>query len=308
MIFISILWIVRTLNPSYLNKNWNRNASILIFINGLIWGGIIFSYTIEDRLLGAVFLCIIILFCGVVSGYTLKLISIYSLPIFSSLLLSTFLKNGLLQTLYISIIILGVWLIVKTSDSLIKHRITKEIATSLTLEKKAFNAHHYAHTDYLTGVFNRRGFNIEFKKAVSNCVIQQKVFAIILVDIDFFKNINDTFGHIAGDECLISVANRIQNCIKFSAASISRYGGDEFIIIINDATSEEIELICDHIKSSINENSLKFIKEKFLSVTIGAAICNNANNVSDIINSADKALYEAKQNGRNCYRIAEYFV
>lgn len=305
ILFISTLWVVRTLNPSYLDKNWMRNASMLIFINGLIWGGIVFCYVMENRLLGPVFLCVIVLFCGVVSGYPLKLISIYCLPIFSSLLLATFLKNGLLQSLYMSIILAGTWFIIKTSDSLIKKRINKEIATSLILEKKAFNAYNYAQTDYLTGVFNRRGFEVEFKKAVSKCVIQQKPFAIILVDIDFFKEINDSFGHIAGDDCLISVADKIKSCIKPFAASVSRYGGDEFIIIIHDACSTTVEILCKNIKKSINENSLKSIGYKCVSVTQGAAICSNAKYVNDIINCADKALYEAKENGRNCYRIAE---
>lgn len=305
VLFISTLWVVRTLNPSYLDKNWMRNASILIFINGMIWGGVVFCYIMENRLLGPVFLCLIVLFCGVVSGYSLKLITVYCLPIFSSLLLATFLKNGLLQTVYMSIILSGVWFIIKTSDSLIKKRINKEIATSLILEKKAYNAHHYAQTDYLTGVFNRRGFENEFKKAVSNCLIQQKPFAIILVDIDFFKKINDTFGHIAGDDCLITVADKIKSCIKFYASSVSRYGGDEFIIIINDATSAKVEMICHDIKKSINQSSLKLIGERCISVTQGAAICNDIKKVNDIINYADKALYEAKENGRNCYRIAE---
>ncbi|MEW7311188.1 hypothetical protein AB1E22_00380 [Buttiauxella gaviniae] len=122
----------------------------------------------ENRLLGPIFLCIIILFCGVVSGYTLKLISIYSLPVFSSLLLSTFLKNGSLQTLNIFIIILGIWFIVKTSDSLIKQRIKREVANSLTLEKKVFNARYHAQTDYLTNVLNRRGFENELKEQYQN--------------------------------------------------------------------------------------------------------------------------------------------
>ncbi|OAT30402.1 adenylyl cyclase [Buttiauxella brennerae ATCC 51605] len=305
ILFIGTLWVVRTLNPFYLDKNWMRNASILIFINGIIWGGIVFCYVMESRLLGPVFLCVIILFCGIVSGYSLTLIGIYSLPIFSSLLISTYLKDGLLHSLYMCIILSGVWFIIKTSDSLIKKRINKEIATSLILEKKAFNACHNAQIDYLTGVFNRRGFEVEFKKAVSECVIEQKPFAIILVDIDYFKKINDTFGHVAGDECLIAVADKIQKCLKFFVSSISRYGGDEFIIIVNEATSEKVEMICNNIKNSINENSLKSIGDKCISVTQGAAICDNARSVNDIISCADSALYEAKQNGRNCYQVVE---
>lgn len=308
ILFITTLWVVRTLNPFYLDKNWMRNASILIFINGLIWGGIVFCYIMENRLLGPVFLCVIILFCGVVSGYTLKLISIYSLPIFGSLLLSTFLKNGFLQTLNMSIIILGVWFIVRTSDSLIKHRIKREVTNSLTLEQKAFNAHYNAQIDYLTGVLNRRGFEIEFKKAISTFLTQREPFAIILVDIDFFKTINDSFGHVAGDECLITVADKIQDCIRFSGASISRYGGDEFIIIVNDATYEKVEMICDQIKVATNEHVSESIGYKGLSVTQGASICKDENSINDIISCADKALYKAKQNGRNCYQITEEYI
>lgn len=136
-------------------------------------------------------------------------------------------------------------------------------------------------------------------------MIQQKPFAIILVDIDFFKKINDSFGHVAGDDCLITVADKIKSCIKPFVSSVSRYGGDEFIIIINDASSTIVEIVCMHIKKSINENTLKSIGDKCVSVTQGAAICHNAKYVNDIINCADKALYEAKENGRNCYRIAE---
>ncbi|MEW7311187.1 GGDEF domain-containing protein [Buttiauxella gaviniae] len=143
---------------------------------------------------------------------------------------------------------------------------------------------------------------------MSKFVIQQEPFAIILVDIDFFKTINDIFGHVAGDECLITVADKIQDCIKCFAASISRYGGDEFAIIINNATNKKVDMICDQIKTAINENSLKSIGNKPISVTQGASICNagsNINNINNIITRADKALYKAKQNGRNCYLIAE---
>lgn len=303
--FITSLWFIRTLNPDYLGERWERNASILIFVNGMIWGGVIFCYAIEGRALASIFLCIIILFCSVVSGYTLKLVIAHCIPMFISLLISEFIMNGLPQMLSMFIILLGIWFVIKTSNSLINQRICREIATLVTLERKAYNAYHYAKTDYLTEVYNRRGFEIEFKKVVSRCVLKEESFAVILIDIDFFKKINDTFGHVIGDECLIKVATILKDCTKNFITSIARYGGDEFIILISNATLLDINIICNNVMKSINISKLSTVDEGSISVTQGAAFCDKKKSTINIIEVADKALFEAKNSGRNCYRVVQ---
>ncbi len=158
--------------------------------------------------------------------------------------------------------------------------------------------------DALTGIANRRAFMermpVEFKRSLRG----HNPLSVIMVDIDHFKAYNDTYGHIAGDECLKAIAGRIQETIKRPGDFCARYGGEEFIVLLSDTKQESAMLIAEQIRANVEK--MKKPHEKSLpwgvvTISLGVATMSGDAAVSDeiLLQQADKALYAAKENGRN---------
>ena len=170
------------------------------------------------------------------------------------------------------------------------------------LEVKSRELAHLSNTDVLTGLYNRRYFNqaldLEWKRSGRN----KTILSVILFDIDHFKNINDSFGHQAGDEYLIKTAEIMNSVFKRDLDIVARYGGEEFIVLLPEIHAGHARQLAEQIRQKM-ESLIVNYKEKKVSATISAGVmCCVAdfNTISDyIITCADKALYEAKQGGRN---------
>jgi len=161
--------------------------------------------------------------------------------------------------------------------------------------------------DYLTGCFNRRYFmeilQIELKKSLR----YDKSFGCIMLDVDNFKRVNDTWGHPYGDEVLKKVADIIRDNLRESDI-IGRYGGEEFIALLpNIILKKELEQICERIRKKVEKTFFKFNEDTVnVTVSIGARLCEGKKNSSDadaIIADIDRALYKAKGDGKNCCRL-----
>ena len=161
--------------------------------------------------------------------------------------------------------------------------------------------HHLAITDELTGTYNRNHLNSVFQKELDKAVATDKRFAIMMVDLDHFKNINDTFGHAKGDEVLQKVAEVLLESISYYDTLV-RWGGEEFVIIVIDVDEKGMIKYCEKINKTVEENN----SEEDLSVTvsIGATLFKKQDTQDSMISRADKALYQAKEKGRNSYIIA----
>jgi diguanylate cyclase (GGDEF)-like protein len=158
--------------------------------------------------------------------------------------------------------------------------------------------------DPLTGLLNRRGLNTHFSKELEETAITSSPLSLILIDIDYFKKINDRYGHDVGDICLIEVANVLSNTLR-KRDIIARFGGEEFIIILPNTTKNEAALIADGLKKVIS-------KQKFsdfnLPITITLGVTDSRgqhDNALKMIKRADKALYRGKDKGRNCVELSE---
>ena len=157
---------------------------------------------------------------------------------------------------------------------------------------------HSAITDKLTGLYNRRFFDYFLDLEIKRSSRQKTSLALLLIDIDNFKRINDTFGHLFGD----NVLNKFGKLLKTKIREIdmaARYGGEEFAVVMSNTGCEEAVKIADRIRQSIQAYS--FDKENFTTtVSIGIALYPlDANSLNELIENSDYALYKSKRNGKN---------
>ncbi|MFP3979446.1 diguanylate cyclase domain-containing protein [Marinobacter sp. KMM 10035] len=158
--------------------------------------------------------------------------------------------------------------------------------------------------DELTGLANMRLFKKLSASMIANAERNTETIALLFVDIDGFKAINDTFGHRAGDQALEKIGELLKNSLR-DADFVARYGGDEFIIQLNGGISEKD---AGAVASSIIKNMSKPFQFDNGAATIGASIGiaiypKDGANVDTLISKADKAMYAAKKSGKNCFRL-----
>jgi diguanylate cyclase len=186
------------------------------------------------------------------------------------------------------------------------HNLNNEIGSATNFIDKLENQLNAAKetnlTDELTAVGNRKGYVQTINKERNSWLTSQNSLILILIDVDRFKGINDNFGHSIGDQVLKSLVQIIKNNVR-SSDYISRYGGDEFIIILPETDLNKAIDITKKIRNVVN--SLKFElrkKSKVLKITCSYGISNftdKTHNTIDVFNNTDGALYQAKENGRN---------
>jgi diguanylate cyclase (GGDEF)-like protein/PAS domain S-box-containing protein len=158
--------------------------------------------------------------------------------------------------------------------------------------------------DALTGIANRRFFDEYLGKEWKRAQRDQYPFSIVMIDLDFFKAYNDTYGHQKGDSCLKEVATTIDDAMKRPADMAARYGGEEFALILPETSSEGAECLAERLRKSIFELNLEHKNsscETRVTASLGVATMkvDKESNFADLISKADKALYAAKDSGRN---------
>jgi len=159
--------------------------------------------------------------------------------------------------------------------------------------------------DHLTGAFNKKYFLDTLSKEFSYSLRHHSSLGLLMLDIDFFKKINDTYGHIVGDMVLKEFVKRIKNNLR-NEDILCRYGGDEFAVIVRDFKYGFIKIAAERIRLFFNGKSINCKDHKInISVSIGAATIDNENieTSEDMIELADANLYKAKQSGGNCIVI-----
>lgn len=154
--------------------------------------------------------------------------------------------------------------------------------------------------DELTGVFNRRYMEERLKQSFSLSKRHNTAFGILLLDLDHFKSINDTYSHLAGDLVIQKVAKLCSNMLRDSDI-FARCGGEEFCCLVNDTSKTDIERLANRINQAVADMDIIF-KGQRIAVTISIGIAKfkkHHESIEDVLLSADKALYQAKQAGRN---------
>jgi diguanylate cyclase (GGDEF)-like protein len=162
-------------------------------------------------------------------------------------------------------------------------------------------------TDALTGVYNRRYMDRRLAEEIARARRQSYAISCMYIDVDHFKQVNDTHGHQAGDDVLREVASRIKAELRMSDA-LGRFGGDEFVVLLIDADQESARIVAHRIRASVADQAFLLAEGQGLAVTvsIGVAALPDVGRelpieevAQQLVAQADAALYEAKQQGRN---------
>jgi diguanylate cyclase (GGDEF)-like protein len=157
-----------------------------------------------------------------------------------------------------------------------------------------------ADTDYLTGLMNRRAFLTVAEDTVEFCRRYKRGMATLMIDIDHFKKINDTYGHPAGDDVIKRIAAIIDQSIR-TTDKAARFGGEEFVVLLREIDQETVMLLAERIRVTIEETTIDHGGTR-ISATVSIGVAINADgdrDVQDIIERADQSLYVAKKTGRN---------
>lgn len=162
-------------------------------------------------------------------------------------------------------------------------------------------------TDELTGAYNRRYFNNRLNGELGRALRQHTPISLIMLDIDFFKAYNDNYGHPAGDKILISVVNELKSQMNRATDLVTRFGGEEFAIILPDCGYEGGQAIAERVRLAIADLKMPHGKSAVadritISVGLGTYEPGSTCNATTLLEAADKALYVAKNSGRNCVR------
>ena len=153
--------------------------------------------------------------------------------------------------------------------------------------------------DPLTQIGNRAAFNTAIDREASLAQRHNQALSIMVIDIDYFKRINDSYGHSTGDTVLINIAKTLLECCRESDTSY-RFGGEEFVIILYQTDVSGSAMIAERIRKTIESNAIESNSNLIdLTVSIGIATMQASETPTELFNRADKALYTAKANGRN---------
>ena len=210
--------------------------------------------------------------------------------------------------LVLVVIIFGVLIIsFYVFKSIQKDQTKLEIATK-KLKRANKKLENVSYTDTLTSLHNRRYFNFIYDKELKRAKRDKRFITFMMLDIDFFKQYNDTYGHIQGDVALKSVAKILKELLKRPSDYVFRLGGEEFGVILSDTdeinSSKVAQKICDAIENEniIHESSTV---NDFITISIGMVCCvaDEALDEELLITKADEMLYDAKKNGRNLFVI-----
>ncbi|MDP2760544.1 MAG: GGDEF domain-containing protein [Sideroxyarcus sp.] len=188
--------------------------------------------------------------------------------------------------------------------SIIAGRMRNDNSALISSHNQRAQYEHQATVDALTGVHNRRWMNDAFPRVLHRCTLNGKHSAVMVIDIDHFKRVNDSYGHLVGDAALKSLANIMQINLRPHDLLV-RYGGEEFAILLPDTALDEAKSIAERLRVMVAANEIESDGLMFkITISIGIASIAGKGSLEEFFGAADRALYRAKEIGRNCVEVA----
>mgnify|MGYP000892645696 CR=1 FL=1 len=172
------------------------------------------------------------------------------------------------------------------------------------IEEREILLKNLASTDSLTGLYNRRYLMNVAEREFARVKRFGSPLSALMMDIDHFKSVNDTYGHAAGDQVLVSFANTCQQNIR-DIDTLARLGGDEFIIILPETASDQAYIALERLRQALASRPVEY-NDQAIPITIScgiASLAGKAESLDQLMERADQALYRAKQAGRNCISV-----
>jgi len=183
---------------------------------------------------------------------------------------------------------------------------TAELRTALAqLGEANVQLREYSRRDPLTGTYNRRHFRDAFEERLQEVVERGRPLALLLGDVDNFKQINDTYGHVAGDDCLRAIAHAFHEALSSHEALVARFGGEEFVAVLPGLDAQQALQAAEVLRMRIQQSPVRTGKHVIrMSISIGVHTVppDRSMTPEEVLRIADEALYRAKNDGRNCVR------
>lgn len=187
-------------------------------------------------------------------------------------------------------------------EILFLHIVADQVAIAINLARLFMQMQNLALTDSLTGCVNRRLLNLQLERDLRLASRLRQPVSLIMIDIDHFKRVNDTYGHKTGDEVLQLTAQVINEDLR-GVDTLGRYGGEEFVVILPQADVEGATIMAERIRASIERKQMPLVGHVTASLGV-ATYPLHADATDTLLLAADKALYEAKHSGRNRVCVA----
>jgi diguanylate cyclase (GGDEF)-like protein len=324
---LTLLTVLLVRTPSYFlfkRKNpseeeiapWGTAFLIMTVIHGSVWGAASWLFMSHEQ---PVYLVIVALWMVGMSAAAISAYSAYYramlaffLPVMLPAIAHLFLIHeglgtplGLALILYI-VVVLRAAIPINTAivDSI---RLNFELEKEIEVRKKAEEKlRELAQQDGLTGLANRRHFDSVLEREVLCAERERYPLSLIMIDIDYFKAFNDTYGHQAGDECLRQVSNAVQKTLKRPADLAARYGGEELAVILPYTDQEEVDIMAKKIRDAIiacaiphSDSQIEEVDYVTISAGVATFAKDDRGTSEGIISIADGRLYQAKEKGRN---------
>jgi len=195
---------------------------------------------------------------------------------------------------------------INTEIATLAEAIAKRIGIAIANIELKFSLREQAIKDTLTNLYNRRYLFESLEQFVARALRTKSHIGIIMVDIDYFKKLNDSYGHDAGDVALKAIANFFKEVTRASDV-VCRYGGEEFCIVCPDSSSEDTLFIAEKLCFGVRALGIKVSATEEIKLTLSAGVSTFPNveeSIKKTISEADQALYQAKHDGRNCVRVS----
>ncbi len=301
--------------------HWLWFYVLMTLAAGLLWSSLVVvyqsSFTLHDQVIVLVTLLGIPMAAVPNNALRLQVYYAFCVPIFIALQYwsyfisdSSHLEFSILSLAYTSIVVVTGHVYHNSFRQVLRIKYEKQ---DLVDELSAANRRleEFAYIDPLTGLTNRRWFSEQADRALERCHRHNKRLAILLIDLDNFKEVNDTLGHASGDEILIVVAKRLKSALRqtdtltLSTEDTARYGGDEFILLLEDFDDlKDVKSASERILQEVNQPIALNDHSFHPGCSIGVSIFpDDGQSMSNLVRQADVALYQAKQSGKGCTRF-----
>jgi diguanylate cyclase (GGDEF)-like protein len=315
---MALVSILRLLHKYYSDQLYDKSPQLwLVFFSGLsllqaaLWAGL-FTLSIIDPRFETLSSYIALAIAGLAAGATYSLTPRRWLAVANvTILLSPAAFVSVFSSVHFTLLVLILLYIVYLTS--LGKQSNREYLRSydieLQLKQQQRELERVNQIDPLTQIYNRGYFNSALSVQWNNAIRLQQDIALLFIDIDHFKSINDQYGHLVGDESLSQVAAVIKQSVQRNNDIVARFGGEEFAVLLNDSSIGPAIELAEKIRSNIENTSFKTsgpVLKITISIGVSCLLPSDKINSNLLIDTADKSVYQAKRDGRNCVRSVDF--